>query len=141
MRFVGTIQTLVALLCLGSCFAASADPLLSAAQAASHIGEHAKVCGVVASAKYAARSKGSPTFLNLDKPYPAQIFTAVIWGDARDRFPTPPESLAGEVICVDGVISSFRGTPEIIVSDPSQITRPRQCAYVVDKQAVVDINA
>ena len=43
---------------------------LSAKEAKDHVGEQAKVCGVVASAHFAYRSKGSPTFLNLDEPYP-----------------------------------------------------------------------
>src|SRR5712692_5691208 len=52
-------------------------------EAASHVGESTTVCGLVASATHAARSRGAPTFLNLGKPYPDQIFTAVIWGDDR----------------------------------------------------------
>jgi hypothetical protein len=102
---------------------ALADLQLTAAQAKSHVGEKAKVCGTVASAKYVSRSKGMPTFLNLDKPFPDQIFTAVVWGHDRPRFPTPPESLAGSFICVSGFITSYRNVPEIIVSDPSQIGR------------------
>ncbi len=43
---------------------------LTAKEAAEHVGEVATVCGKVASATYAARSRGRPTFLNLDEPYP-----------------------------------------------------------------------
>jgi hypothetical protein len=102
---------------------ALAELQLTAAQAKSHVGEKAKVCGTVASTKYLPRSKGMPTFLNLDRPYPDQIFTAVIWGHDRRRFPIPPESLAGSFICVSGFITSYRNVPEIIVNDPSQIGR------------------
>ena len=102
---------------------ALAEPQLTAAQAKSHVGEKAKVCGTVASAKYLPRAKGMPTFLNLDKSFPDQIFTAVIWGHRRPRFSTPPESLAGSFICVSGFITSYRNLPEIIVNDPSQIGR------------------
>src|SRR6266446_1999515 len=100
---------------------AFAQNTISPTQAAQHIGENAKVCGVVASARYAPRTKGAPTFLNLDKPYPQQVFTAVVWGSSRSRFPKPPESLAGSKICVSGSISPFRGKAEIVVSSPSQI--------------------
>lgn len=102
---------------------ALAELQLTAAQAKNHVGEKAKVCGTVASAKYATGAKGMPTFLNLDKPFPDQIFTAVIWGHDRRRFPAPPESLAGSFICVSGFITSYRNVPEIIVNDPSQIGR------------------
>ena len=43
---------------------------LSPSEAQKHIGETATVCGTVAPARYADRSKGSPTFLNLGHAYP-----------------------------------------------------------------------
>ncbi len=90
-------------------------------EAARHIGERQTVCGTVVSAHYAYNLNGQPTFLNLDQPYPNQIFTIVIWGDNRDKFKTPPETLEGQKICVTGKIKNYRGGPQIIVSKPSQI--------------------
>lgn len=96
---------------------------ISADQASSYIGKIATVCGIVASAKYSSRSRGAPTFLNLDKAYPNQIFTALIWGKNRNKFKQAPEqTYDGKKICVKGNVKSYRGVPEIIVSDPSQIT-------------------
>jgi hypothetical protein len=117
------IQGLFGALLLAISCPALAEVQLTAVQAKSHVGEKAKVCGTVASAKYLPRSKGMPTFLNLDKPFPDQIFTAVIWGHDRPRFPTPPESWGGSIICVSGFITSYRDVPEIIVNHPSQISR------------------
>jgi hypothetical protein len=58
------------------------------------------VCGQVASATYAVRSRGRPTFLNLDRPYPRKIFTALIWGENRNKFSVPPEKLYnGKEVC------------------------------------------
>lgn len=94
---------------------------LSPAEAIDHVGERASVCGTVASANYATGSNGQPTFLNLDRPYPTHVFTALIWGEDRSKFPYPPESLEGESICVQGLIESYKGTAEIVVDDPSQI--------------------
>jgi DNA/RNA endonuclease YhcR with UshA esterase domain len=104
---------------------ALAQDSITPAQAAEHLGEDATVCGIVASATYAQRSRRTPTFLNLDRPYPHHIFTIVIWGDNRAKFSTPPESLRGARICVSGAILFYRGKPEIIVSEPSQISRSR----------------
>ena len=56
-----------------------AQERISPADAAKHIGQNATVCGPVASATYPARSRGRPTFLNRDRPYPNRIFTALIW--------------------------------------------------------------
>ncbi len=94
---------------------------ISAEQASKHIGETATVCGKVVDARYASSSKGRPTFLNLDKPYPNQIFTVVIWGEDRDKFGKPEEKYKDKYICVTGKIISYRGIPEIIAKDPSQI--------------------
>ena len=90
-------------------------------QAKSHIGEKATVCGIVASAHYAASSKGQPTFVNLDKPYPNQIFTVLIWGSDRGKFGAPEKNFVRKNICVTGIIEQFRGAPEIIARSPSQI--------------------
>lgn len=95
---------------------------LSAKDAAAHIGESATVCGTVASAKYATSVKGKPTFLNLDVAYPHQVFTALVWGDDRKSFSSPPESLSGHHICVSGTITEHKGKAEIIVHTPAAIT-------------------
>jgi len=57
---------------------ALAQKKLTAAEAKDHVGETATVCGNVVSTRYAASTKGQPTFLNLDKPYPNQIFTSYL---------------------------------------------------------------
>jgi DNA/RNA endonuclease YhcR with UshA esterase domain len=95
---------------------------ISPAEAAQHVGETATVCGTVASVTYAHSSRGRPTFLNLDQPYPNQVFTVVIWGTDRAHFrPAPEVNYANARICVTGLITTFRGVPEIVVHSPSAI--------------------
>lgn len=94
---------------------------LPASQARQHVGEHATVCGTVASGHHAVRSKGQPTFLNLDKPYPDQVFTIVISGDDRAKFGNPERALLNRHVCVSGDIREYRGTPEIIATEKNQI--------------------
>jgi hypothetical protein len=72
--------------------AAQAQKPLTAAEAKNHVGEKATICGNVVSTHYAASTRGSPTFINLDKPYPDQIFTALIWGSDRPKFGDPEEA-------------------------------------------------
>jgi hypothetical protein len=43
---------------------------MSATEAKDYVGEVATVRGEVASTHYAPSTKGQPTFLNLDNPYP-----------------------------------------------------------------------
>lgn len=57
---------------------AGASQALPTAEARNHIGETATVCGHVASAHYATRSKGTATFINLVEPYPNAPFAIVI---------------------------------------------------------------
>jgi hypothetical protein len=94
---------------------------LTAAEAKNHIGEKATVCGNVVSTHYAPQSKGNPTFLNLDEPYPRQVFTILIWGSDRPKFGDPEAKYRDKQVCVTGKITSYRGAPEIVASDPSQI--------------------
>jgi hypothetical protein len=94
---------------------------ITAAEAKNHVGEKATVCGNVASTHFASGSKGQPTFLNLDQPYPKGIFTILIWGSDRPKFGRPEETYRDKDVCVTGKISSYRGVPEIVASDPSQI--------------------
>jgi len=95
---------------------------LTTAEAKNHIGEQATVCGKVASERYAAATRGKPTFLDLDKAYPGQLFTVLIWGENRAKFGTPEETYRNKNICVTGRIRSYRGEPEIIASVPAQLS-------------------
>ena len=96
-------------------------PRLQSYQAKNHLHETATVCGVVVSTKYSASSYRSPTFLDLDNPYPREPFTIVIWGADRAKFGTPEATYTGERVCVTGPIEEYRGRPEIIATDPAQI--------------------
>ncbi len=109
------------LLALSLATSAQATKTLTPSEAKDHVGEKATVCGKAVGTHYAASSRGSPTFLNLDKPYPNQIFTIVIWGSDRAKFGAPEQTYQGRQVCVTGPITSFRGVPEIIAHIPEQI--------------------
>jgi DNA/RNA endonuclease YhcR with UshA esterase domain len=60
--------------------------------------------------------------LNFNRPYPNNTFTVVIPGSARARFKNAPETMyRGKTICVTGLITIYKGKPEIVVTAPSQI--------------------
>jgi hypothetical protein len=94
---------------------------ITAAEAKDHIGDRATVCGKVASTHYAKNSKGEPTFLNLDEPYPKEIFTILIWGSDRGKFGTPESEYKSLQVCVTGKITTYRGVPEIVANEREQI--------------------
>jgi len=102
-----------------SCFtqllvAAALSETVPASEAARYVGERATVCGTIASEHTASNSRGTPTFVNLDRPYPEQVFTVLIWGDERVRVGKVPAS--GKV-CATGMITIYRGVPEIVLHD------------------------
>lgn len=113
------LPILVAIVLTG--VAAEAQSSLTSADAKKHIGERATVCGDVVSTHYAPRTHGNPTFINLDKPYPDQVFTLLIWGTDRSKFGDPEQAYRGKRVCVTGNISDYKGVPEIVAHEPAQI--------------------
>ncbi len=96
---------------------------LTGEDALQHLQETNTVCGAVASAKYAESSREKSTYLNLDRPYPNQTCAVVIPASVRPKFKDPPETtFMGKNICVTGLITASHGKPQVIVTDPSQIT-------------------
>jgi len=111
----------VAMLALFFRVATGQGTSISAPQAKDHMGENATVCGDVVSTHYAERSPGNPTFINLDKPYPNQLFTILIWGSDRAKFGDPEEKYRNKHVCVTGKISVYRGSPEVVAHESSQV--------------------
>jgi hypothetical protein len=117
-RRSGPLALIVILLAISI---AHAQKPLTTTEAKDHIGEKATVCGDVASAHYAAATRGNPTFINLDKAYPGQVFTVLIWGSDRLKFGDPEEAYRGKRICVTGKVTAYKGVPEIVAYTRSQI--------------------
>ena len=112
-------------LAVGAVRAEDAAPAASitTAEAAQHIGETKTVCGLVADARFIEKSNKKPTFLNFDKAFPNHTFTVVIMGENREKFTEAPEkAFKGKTVCVTGKITENRKKPEIVVTEPSQIT-------------------
>jgi len=102
--------------------AATGIPEVPAAEADGYVGRTARVCGRVASAAYIGSVRGGPTFLNFDRAYPDQVFTVVIWDKNRGKFERPPERMYdGRRVCVTGEVVTYKGRPQIEVTDPAQI--------------------
>ena len=101
------------------CAPLSHSQTLTAAQTREHEGDNATVCGIVASVRKASASKGKPTYINLDIPWPNQIFAAVIWEEDLSKVGSLPR--LGAHVCTKGLISYYHGVPEIIVRSSGQI--------------------
>ncbi len=119
MRKISNLLLLLVLVVLPSTLAAQSK--ITAAEAKNHLGKKATICGKVVSTHYSARAKGKPTFLNLDEPYPRQIFTILIWGSDRAKFGNPEDKYGNKKVCVSGLIKDYKGVPEVIAEQPNQI--------------------
>lgn len=92
--------------------------VISWEDAGSHIGEYVTVEGTVV----AAYNSGKACFLNFHPNYRI-YFTAVIFASSFNRFPSNPERYyLNKRVQVTGRIKEYKGKPEIILNDPSQIT-------------------
>jgi hypothetical protein len=115
--------TLLAAAALGLWALPSGGASLSPDDAASHVGQTATVCGVVVSTKFDEHLKSQPTFLDFGKPYPDEVFAAVIFGANRAKFGIPETTLQGKRACVSGTISEYQDKPAIVLSDPKQLSQ------------------
>jgi hypothetical protein len=80
---------------------------------AGFMGKTVSVSGKV----YSSKDIGSMTLVNLGAAYPHQLLTVALKGKAKDLGP----QLADKVITVTGEVIDYKGKPEIIITDPTQI--------------------
>jgi len=120
LAYLGISLCLLAATAVGAAESQLSD-MVRPSEAIQHVGEFAMVCGVIASARYARDSRGEPTYLNFDKPYPDQDFTVVIWGQDRREFAVAPEDLEGYKACVYGKVDQYRGKAQIVARRGEQL--------------------
>ena len=89
---------------------------ISAAKAKSHVGSQVILTGKVVEVNSTERL----VRLNLDKAYPNQPFTAIIFADHTNLFPEV-EKLKEKTVEVSGKIADYRGRPEIIITSTNQL--------------------
>ena len=77
------------------------------------------VCGTVVGARL---SRAGNVLINLDKPFPNQVFTIFIKKEDIINFSyNPVEMLKGKVICVKGKVIDLGGTPSMYISTDSEL--------------------
>lgn len=122
---------LILLLCIPICLQAQKTVTTDQAKDYADKGTTVTVCGLVVGIHYADKSNGKPTFVNLDKSYPNQVFTILIWGEDLSKFPVQPSGWQGKKVCATGTVTQYRNIPEIVAKSPQQITfRGRKRAII-----------
>jgi len=93
--------------------------VIDACQAGNYYGKEVIVEGKVVDTY---RSKKNNVFLNFEKPYPNQCFSAVIFSSDLYKFGDNPEKYYNQkIVRIRGKIQEYQGKPEIILKDSSQI--------------------
>jgi TonB family protein len=100
-----------------SLFAVAAPPTITPAEAAKHVGEEVVVQGTI---DQIATTVNLTTHINFGGRYPNHVFTATIL-KARQGLFTRVKTLEGTVAQVQGVVKLYRGKPEIMLNEPSQL--------------------
>ena len=93
---------------------------VTAADAASHIGQTITVEGIVSEVHVSTRA----TFIDLGGRYPNEEFTGVIFSSDAGAFPDV-EAYEGKTVDITGTVQLYRGRPEIILRAHEQVGFPR----------------
>lgn len=94
----------------------------TAAELKEHVGDSIKYCGKVASAKLMDRTLHTPTFINMDNPYPNQTLTVVVWGDDRKNFTERPDKFyLNKNVCVYGKLELFKNQVQVTIHSETQM--------------------
>jgi TonB family protein len=103
-----------------SLFAAAAPPTITPAEASKHVGEEVIVQGTI---DQIVNTVNLTTHINFGGRYPNHVFTATILKAKQPLF-TRVKDYEGKVAEVRGVVRLYRGKPEIMLNEPSQLSLP-----------------
>lgn len=78
-----------------------------------------KICGTVVSTHKSAKGN---IFINLDKSFPNQVFSATIWAKDVLNFDYQPELfLMDKRVCFSGKIKNYNGIPSVYISNQNKV--------------------
>ena len=92
------------------------EPRTPSAEATNHIGKEVVIKGTVAQ----VTKRDTIIYLNFEKKFPDQVFTAVIRQRDFAEFPDV-EKVQGRKVEVDGKVELFKGKPQILLTKKSQL--------------------
>lgn len=86
-----------------------------------YIGKNLTVCGPINQIKYFK----SGIYLNFDSHYPNHSMTGVLWQDTANEYIKKygkAETLINKKICINGLIKSYNGKPQISINNILQLS-------------------
>jgi len=113
IRLAGVLNAIFAKTTIAAVLPMEAVKTVGEGDLAKYTGETVKVCSKV----YGHKNFGSMVLVNMGGAYPNSLFTIVLRGDAKSL----GESLDGKLVCVSGKVVDYKGRPEIVVTDGSNL--------------------
>ena len=108
------------LLLMGVAAAQAQEPRIEAVKAPFYVGQTVMACGKLAGVKHMPKQH----YLNLDKPYPNQTLTFLIWDDQYSEFEQRfgrLDAMQGKTLCGRGKIEEYKGRLEIKIYNPQYL--------------------
>ncbi|MCX2430502.1 MULTISPECIES: hypothetical protein [unclassified Pedobacter] len=97
---------------------AKSQTLILAKDVGQYIGKTVTICDSV----YTTKTLDKLTLINLGGAFPKEFITVVINKADESKFTSEPASMyLGNNVCITGIVSEFKGKPQIVVTDPKQI--------------------
>ncbi len=87
---------------------------------ASFEGKTITLCETV-TGTHQTKSESKVTYLNFGKPFPDHAFTVVVFKNVLNEFSYDPLTLKNKKICVTGKVVFYKGKPQIVIKNESQI--------------------
>jgi hypothetical protein len=91
---------------------------ITPADAKTHVGQTITVEGAVSDVNTV---RTGVTFIDLGGKFPDSLFTAVILSDDAGKFPNVA-ALNGKTVDITGKVVLYKGKPQVVLKDASQIT-------------------
>jgi len=106
------------LMLLSAGYMAQSQTMVLAKDAAQYVGKTVTICDSV----YSTKALEKLTLINLGGAFPKELVTVVINKEDLGKFTSEPSSMyIGNNICVTGLVTEFKGKPQIVITDPKQI--------------------
>jgi micrococcal nuclease len=114
------IKLITCLVILLGCLSAFGQTKITAKDASKHLNEKVMVCDQIFGGKYL--SGAGLTLIDVGGSHPNELLTLVIKGEDRKKFTSPPEeTFKDKKVCITGEVIDYKGKPEIMITDSSQI--------------------
>ena len=100
---------------------AFAQTTIAIKDASKHIGESVTICDKIYGGKFL--NGAGLTLIDMGGAHPNEVLTLLIKGDDRKKFKDAPEdAFKDKAVCVTGTLVDYKGKPEIIITNPNDIT-------------------